>query len=592
MRLVVIGLLVSGLLFACTPGGTTPPNAIGPNGGSVASADGNATVSVPAGALEATTTVTVAAASNVPAAPSGKAVVPDSAWTVSGDATLTKPATLSIKVDPAKVAPLRARVQGDLSTLQAVQLLNGVWQNIAFSFDPATNVLTVNITGFGTYAVLVNSTSNPPANNTVSSIVLSCAATSLNVAATTTCQASARNSAGVAVAPQPAFTFTSSDTGKATVSGGGVVTGVAAGSSNITAVSSGVTSNAVAVVVNAVNPGGAQTIIAQSTSTATPYSSSTPTANAISPNGLVFYREFADAVVGGAYTASSRGWLWDNGTATQLPPLPSPYTSFNASTAFVNNSGNIVFQAVGATQNDSATLLYTRSTGTYTIVPVPADSRDNVVALNTSSTVYGRVNRSSNLGGNYFYRWNPGDAALTTLTGIPAMQAINDNWILDANDSGAVLLRNGVLNADGTFSAGLPSAFACQWGGCDLTNTGRVTGRGMVGGVEGAVVWQVGGSATLGAAFPNVYANPQWSLVRANNNGDAVFVAFNASNSQQFSYWLYRNSGAFAQLTLSDGWNFVNGGVLGISDTGAVLVQASKPASFGSFQYAVIVLRP
>lgn len=97
-------------------------------------------------------------------------------------------------------------------------------------------------------------TTTPPAATAVASILLSCSPTSIAVGATSACTATGKDSSGANLATQPNFTFTSSDTVKATVSSSGVVTGVATGSSSITAVSDAVTSNAVGISVTAPAP--------------------------------------------------------------------------------------------------------------------------------------------------------------------------------------------------------------------------------------------------------------------------------------------------------------------------------------------------
>ena len=138
----------------------------------------------------------------------------------------------------------------------------------------------------GIFGILLSATlvacpqPQPAPVGTLSSIALSCNPTSIAVAATSTCSAVAKDSSGTALATQPTFGFGSSDTTKAGVSSVGLVTGVAAGSSNITAASGGITSNAVAVTVTAAPSGGGVTFI-----------STNPNARgkAISPNGRVLF---------------------------------------------------------------------------------------------------------------------------------------------------------------------------------------------------------------------------------------------------------------------------------------------------------------
>jgi Bacterial Ig-like domain (group 2) len=88
-------------------------------------------------------------------------------------------------------------------------------------------------------------------NGTISSILLICNPISIVVATNSQCTATAKNSSGVALSTQPAFSFTSSDKTKATVSSTGLVTGVAVGSTIIKASSGGVESNAAPIGVSA-----------------------------------------------------------------------------------------------------------------------------------------------------------------------------------------------------------------------------------------------------------------------------------------------------------------------------------------------------
>ena len=76
-------------------------------------------------------------------------------------------------------------------------------------------------------------TTNPP-DNTLSSVTIEPQSTSVGVGATTTLSATARNAGGTAISGA-SFTFTSSDQSKATVTSGGVVSGVAVGAVTITA---------------------------------------------------------------------------------------------------------------------------------------------------------------------------------------------------------------------------------------------------------------------------------------------------------------------------------------------------------------------
>ena len=247
---------LAAVLVAC-PDPVTPPQTIGSSGGTVSSSNTVASVVFPAGALSVDTPVTITDAVNPPTAPSGQVFVPGKSFTVAGGTgNFVKPAELKIKLTPSEVASLNLHnTQSRALVTQVIVLqLNGSsWITITYTFDTATNVLTVSIPGYGTYAVVVPPT--PPAP-TLASIVLSCSPTSIQIGFKTVCFTAAKDSSSATIESQPTMTYASSDTGKATVLNNGDVTGVAAGSSNITASSGGITSNAVAVTVTAASTFG------------------------------------------------------------------------------------------------------------------------------------------------------------------------------------------------------------------------------------------------------------------------------------------------------------------------------------------------
>src|SRR5262245_762988 len=83
-------------------------------------------------------------------------------------------------------------------------------------------------------------TTPAPPNPTVARVVITPATASVEVGKTVTLSAQALDASGAALART--FTWTSSDTSKATVDGNGVVSGVAAGAASVTATADAVTS--------------------------------------------------------------------------------------------------------------------------------------------------------------------------------------------------------------------------------------------------------------------------------------------------------------------------------------------------------------
>jgi hypothetical protein len=148
---VVVVLAVISALGACSSGGKAPatmPTAskiIGAQGGTLQATDGHATVTIPAGALAAPVTLTLAPA---PSAPTGTV---GAAWSFGPDGTtFTEPVKLELDVD---MSAMPAGV--DPSWLTVARLENGQWNPLVASFVPAGSTKAVALTRhFSVYAVV------------------------------------------------------------------------------------------------------------------------------------------------------------------------------------------------------------------------------------------------------------------------------------------------------------------------------------------------------------------------------------------------------------------------------------------------------
>ena len=134
------------LLVACgADGDGTEPTGMGPNGGTVTSSDGNASVRVPPGALSQKTVITVAPVSNPPSGNIGTAYEFG-----SSGVTFSQPVTITIKYDEANIPSGISELD-----LKLGNFVNNGWQQVTGStIDRATNTVSGTTTSFSIYGVI------------------------------------------------------------------------------------------------------------------------------------------------------------------------------------------------------------------------------------------------------------------------------------------------------------------------------------------------------------------------------------------------------------------------------------------------------
>ena len=155
MRIVspcLSGRLVLALLLAACggAGGPTvidPPGGIGPEGGTIMSPDGRATLVIPPDALSAPTDVAVA---NAPGGPLDPSLVGQSAYRITPTTVqFSAPATLMIHYDPA-LGPIGI-AEADL---RGHELANGAWSPVGGgSIDANAHVARIAVSAAGSYGV-------------------------------------------------------------------------------------------------------------------------------------------------------------------------------------------------------------------------------------------------------------------------------------------------------------------------------------------------------------------------------------------------------------------------------------------------------
>ncbi len=210
---------------------------IGAAGGLVARPDSSAILQIPAGALAANTTITIAATASPPANPR---LIAGTAYDFGpSGTTFAQPVTVRLKYSAA------AAVAAD-PTLFRLHRYNGTsWQEVAGStVDQAQREITGRTSSFSTYAIVAL----PPAP--VATVVITPDSSDVAWRAAGTLTATARDGGGGTL-PGRVVSWQSSDPAIATVSASGQVTGVRPGVTTITGTSEGVNGTARVRVVAA-----------------------------------------------------------------------------------------------------------------------------------------------------------------------------------------------------------------------------------------------------------------------------------------------------------------------------------------------------
>lgn len=155
--------LVAAVLTACGGGGgsagSNPPTVdsgsavIGSAGGTVATQSGAAKAVFPANAVNADTTVTITASSQVPAS---SRLVDGTAYEFGPSGPLAQPVSVTLRYDPAKMPS--GALQSKLVLYKAV---NGAWVAVPnSSVDTLASTVTAPVSSFSTFGLLADSQFN------------------------------------------------------------------------------------------------------------------------------------------------------------------------------------------------------------------------------------------------------------------------------------------------------------------------------------------------------------------------------------------------------------------------------------------------
>lgn len=413
-----------------------------------------------------------------------------------------------------------------------------------------------------------DTTTPPPTNPTLLSILLTCTPNSIAIAATSTCTATAHDSSGTALTPQPAFTFSSSDTTKASVSSAGVVTGVAAGNSSVTALSGGISSNAVALTVTGgVNTGG--TII-------------TPPA-AAGTNVQVFVLGINNAghVL---YTtdglnlpnpALHKVWLYNGSSSNEIvfPDLKKTIEDGGCLT-----SDDSVFLRYGNDANSNATAIgFWNGSSASKVFQMPLagngfPDKGTLLGCNDDKrVVFANVTAAD---AKWVKTWKPGDASVTTFAGEDANINFGVQNNAGVSSSGAFLTRQnkvfGVRNgATWTAFSPDPTAGNSYLYCCYIQKNGAVVYTND----NNLMIW-----ATPQTTAASKIALPPGltgaAVIRATNTTGRIL--FSKSGVTPPETWVY-SSGAFEKLAPTTASDNPATRSMAINDNGLVAISGKTP---------------
>ena len=375
-------------------------------------------------------------------------LIPPMLVVCSGDTSRTiqeppPPVATTVTVSPASAALQVGATQSLVATVkdQSGNVMTGQTVTWSTSNSSSATVSTDGVvTAMGAGSATITATSNgqsgtsditvtttPPPPPVVTTVTVSPASASVTVAGTTTLTAVVKDQYGSAMTGQT-LTWSTSNAAAATVSSGGVVTGVAAGSATITAATSG-KSGSSAITVAAAPP-------VPTTVTVSPTSASV-TAGATTTLTATVKDQYGNAMTGQTVT----------------------WSTSNAAAATVNGTGVVTGVAAG-----SATITATSSgkTGTSAItVTAPTQVVTTVTVAPTSASIA--------IGGTVSLTATVKDQSGNVMTG----QTVT--WTT-SNSSYATVNSNGVVSGVAAGPATITATTSGKSGSSAITVTGTSGG--------------------------------------------------------------------------------------------------------------------
>jgi hypothetical protein len=571
-------LFALALLAACTPGGTNPPPGIGSSGGTITT--DNVTITAPPGAFSADSGLAITSATPNAAPPSGKTIVPGTAFTLSGNAEPSQALTVKITYDANIVSSLRVKPLAEPSSLALYQLVAGAWQLIqGSSVDEAQRIVTALVNKLGVYALFVTPKSNPT-TPTVASVVLTSVPTStqITVGQTLSLFAAARDSSGATIGGVVRYAWTSSNTGVGTllgsISGQEVLTAVSPGTTTITASSGGVTSNALTITVVPATPTGglmpkSYTVEPVTLPTGTQASATAPLA--LNNNGAVLLRSLTSGTTGTGYIIS--------GTTTTQIPLPANYQFFIAAQfgrPCLTDNGTAAFAANYTGSGGGTQSMYFDGSSTSKIA-FPGDTgntNDGLIrGCAGDGTLIGLSKGAGPSAGAYV--WRPGQSTATAT-----------DPLASPTDTG----RTGILSSSRfTPAAGGTSTVFPGVQGSIITGLVVINDAGQAAGVTlyaapnppKLTLWTPGQTPNL-VDYPSGFTNGGLAGI---NNGGEVIGKLLGSDFTTTKYFFY-NAGGFKEI-VTTGWTIQS--ITDINNNGLILASATQGSSSTEVP---VILRP
>lgn|GEM_PF-3789157 len=415
----------------------------------------------------------------------------------------------------------------------------------------------------GLAACGTNPPASPPAATQISSIQLTPTTASVPVGDQVQFSAVARDQNGIALNPQPALTWKSSDPGKASVNTTGLTLGLAAGQTQITAAASGVTSNAVTLDVTAGAAAGNYTVTVVDSGNIT-------LAYGINNSGAVFYQN-----------ALGKPSLYKAGTKQELPALPRGYEPVYKMTPFcIDSHDNVMIIADNNLSGSSlkySLFSYTKASHSYSELELSAFMTlggCNDAQQVTFTTGSGTPSRT--------YLWTSGQPSAAEVS-VPSSETSNRVGYksTDLNNAGVALFYSGIVKG-GVFTKIVNPL------GSGLVNARSITEAGVVYGDLSRTTtftWKEGdATATVLGRPPASYTGHGLDVIAGNSQGQMVLTAVDSNFKQTF--WVYRN-GAF-ELIPAPGYQLSS--VVGLNDAGWILAEGHASADLT--KRLVLLLKP
>ena len=388
----------------------------------------------------------------------------------------------------AGIQPQFTTSDATIATVDAAGVVRGVKAGAATITASVTVGGVTKTANFG--VAILASTNQPPTGNPITAFALNPATVTLAVGATQPLEAVATNAAGARVTPLPQVAWTVGDAAKASVSGG-VVTGVAAGATTVTAsfTADGKTWTATAnvIVTSSSNPPTPTNATVQGVEDAV-----TPSSVTITPGGTVTWtmvdEEHDVTWTGAAPTGGNIGKIDRGRSVSRTFPTAGSYT-YTCDRHDGDHGGTVTVQGGGGTTDPPV----------LTAVVVSPASPSVAVGATVQLTATGLDQGGRAMTGLSAAQWTSADATKATVSASGVVTGVAAGTVgITARVTQGSTTREATVNVTvgGTGTGPTPPLTATVTTPGSSFNPGSVTI-----GAGGTVTWQFTGSSRHNVTF-------------------------------------------------------------------------------------------